>query len=152
MNPVVKNGAFVLMLLLLLIITHMAFYPRYNVWSQELIGKAELARAESNRKIAVLEAQAKKDSATMLAAAEIERAKGVAEANKIIGSSLKGNEEYLRYLWIESIQSKDHSIIYVPTEAGLPLLEAGREVRQTQNEKSYPVQRVRRRLQAWNNN
>lgn len=144
-DPVVQNLLFVLMIILTLIIVYMAFYPRYNVWSQELTGKAELARAESNRKIAVLEAQAKKDSATMLAAAEIERAKGVAEANKIIGSSLKGNEEYLRYLWIESIQSKDHSIIYVPTEAGLPLLEAGRGVKQsTQEEKHSARPRFRR--------
>ena len=104
----------------------MGIHPIYNVWNQELRGKAELARAESSRQIAVIEAQAKKDSAKMLADAEIERAKGVAEANKIIGQSLKGNDEYLRYLWIDNLQSKENSIIYVPTEAGLPILEAGR--------------------------
>jgi regulator of protease activity HflC (stomatin/prohibitin superfamily) len=104
----------------------MGVSPIYNVWHQELAGKAELARAESNRKISILEAQAKQESAKMLAQAEIERAKGVAEANKIIGSSLKGNEDYLRYLWIDSLHNKDHSIIYIPTEAGLPILEANR--------------------------
>lgn len=101
--------------------------PFYNVWSETYRGRAELARAESNRQIAVLEAQAKMDSAKMLAAAEVERAKGVAEANQIIGDSLKGNEQYLRYLWIDSLHhSEGKDIIYVPTEAGLPILEAGR--------------------------
>lgn len=63
----------------------------------------------------------------LLAEAEIERAKGVAEANRIIGESLKGNEAYLRYLWIQGLQEgSTPQVVYVPTEAGLPILEAGR--------------------------
>ena len=62
----------------------------------------------------------------MLADAEIARAVGVAKANKIIGDSLKDNEQYLRYLWIDSLQQTQNQIIYVPTEAGLPILEAGK--------------------------
>lgn len=100
--------------------------PNYNVWAQEKEGEAELARAESSRRIAVLEAQAKLDSSKMLAASEIERARGVAEANKIIGDSLKGNDAYLRYLWIDQLQDSETKIIYVPTEANLPILEANR--------------------------
>lgn len=102
--------------------------PTYNVWEQHMVGKAELSRAEYNRQVAVQEAIAKRDAAKSLAEAEIERAKGVAQANAIIGDSLKGNEDYLRYLWIDGIQHKEHSIIYVPTEAGLPILESGRAV------------------------
>lgn len=100
--------------------------PVYNVWNQEKQGQAELARASSNRKIAIQEAEAKMESAKMLAQAEVERAKGVAEANKIIGESLHGNESYLRYLWIQGLQDKDNNTIYIPTEAGLPILEAGK--------------------------
>jgi regulator of protease activity HflC (stomatin/prohibitin superfamily) len=74
-----------------------------------------------NRKIAVYEADAKKE-----ASAEVERAKGVAEANKIIGESLKENEAYLRWLWINGLTEGGNSVIYVPTEAGLPILEAGK--------------------------
>lgn len=92
-------------------------------------GKAELAQAEQNRQIAITEAKAKEESAELLANAEVARARGVAEANKIIGDSLKGNEEYLRYLWIDAINTKEQQIIYVPTEAGLPILEAGRGVK-----------------------
>jgi regulator of protease activity HflC (stomatin/prohibitin superfamily) len=104
------------------------FFPVYNVWQRELAGKAELAQAEYSRRIAVAEAHAKKDSAKLLAEAEIERALGVAKANKIIGDSLKGNEAYLRYLWIDGLKesSKQGEVIYVPTEAGLPILEANR--------------------------
>ena len=103
--------------------------PSYNVYSQRLAGEAELARAESNRKIAIAEAEAKKESAKALAEAEIIRAEGVAKANSIIGDSLKNNEAYLRYLYITGLNDNDdngNKIIYVPTEAGLPILEAGR--------------------------
>lgn len=105
--------------------------PKYEVYKQGLIGEAELARAEQNRKIAVQEAQAKKDAAILLAEAEIERAKGVAQANKIIGEGLKGHEEYLRYLWLMSLEHVANSpngstVIYVPTETNLPILEAQR--------------------------
>jgi len=100
--------------------------PLYNVWQLGLVGKAELKRAEWNRKIAIQEAAAKFESAKHLAAAEVERAKGVAEANRIIGESLRGNEAYLRYLWIHGLQESDSDVIYVPTEANLPILEASR--------------------------
>ena len=101
--------------------------PRYAVYQQELEGAAELARATQNRQIRIEEAKAEQESAKLWAYAEIERARGVAEANKIIGDSLKGNEAYLRYLWIQGLQEgATPQVVYVPTEAGLPILEAGR--------------------------
>lgn len=99
----------------------------YSVWAKMKEGQAELAQAEANRQIKIYEAKAIEESAKHLAQAEIERAKGVAEANKIIGDSLTGNESYLRYLWISSLSSdKTKEVIYVPTEANLPILEAGK--------------------------
>lgn len=98
----------------------------YDVWAQGKEGEAELARAESNRQIKTLEAKAAMESSKHLADAEIIRARGVAEANKIIGDSLKGNESYLRYLWIQGLQTNQMQVVYVPTEANLPILEAGR--------------------------
>ncbi len=100
--------------------------PRYGVYRQGLAGEAELANAEYSRQVAVREAQAKKDSAVMLAQAEVERAKGVAQANKIIGDSLKDNEAYLRYLFVNNLADTKDQVIYVPTEANLPILEATR--------------------------
>ncbi|MGJ7901610.1 hypothetical protein [Lysobacter sp. 1R34A] len=101
-------------------------YPKYRVYSQEMAGRALLAEAESSRQIAVLEARAKLDSAKSLAAAEVERAKGVAEANKIIGDSLRNNEDYLRYLFVNGLENTKNQVIYVPTETNLPILEASR--------------------------
>lgn len=100
--------------------------PQYEVYQQRLSGEAELARADYSRQVAVREANAKKDSASLLAEAEVARARGVAQANQIIGESLKGNEAYLRYLWINGLEQNKNAVIYVPTEANLPLLEAAR--------------------------
>lgn len=106
--------------------------PQYSIYEQRLSGEAELAKATYNRQIKVKEAEAAKESATLLAQGEIERAKGVAEANRIIGRSLEGNESYLRYLWIHNLGEGKNETIYIPTEAGLPILEAGKRKHQTQ--------------------
>lgn len=101
--------------------------PKYNVYSQRMEGEAMLAHAQSSKEVAVAEAKAKMESAQLLGQADVARAKGAAEANRIIGDSLKNNEEYLRYLWIQNLEnSKEHQVIYIPTEAGLPILEANR--------------------------
>lgn len=98
--------------------------PMYNVWQQSLAGKAELQKAEYTRQVAVLEAQAKKDSAQQLADAEIIRATGVAKANQIIGDSLKGNPEYLSYLWVTGLEEgaeKGNKTIYmIPSQGNIP--------------------------------
>lgn len=88
-------------------------------------GQARLLKSLGEKKITIEEAKAKLESARFLAQADIERAKGVAQANKIIGDSLKENEAYLRYLWIQNMNTKSE-VIYIPTEAGIPILEAGK--------------------------
>jgi hypothetical protein len=98
----------------------------YNVWSCKKAGEAEYAKAESTRKIKILESLANLESAKNQALSEVERAKGMAEANRIVGSSLTDNENYLKYLWIQSMEHTMGQVIYVPTEAGLPILEAGK--------------------------
>lgn len=102
--------------------------PPYNVYRQRLDGQAQLAHAQSSKEVAVAEAKAKMESASLLAEAEVKRAEGVAKANKIIGESLRENESYLRYLWITEVAGKDidKTVVYIPTEANIPLLEAGR--------------------------
>lgn len=103
-------------------------YPPYRVYSQRMEGEAELAKAEYSKKVQVLDADAKKQSAQSFADAEVIRAQGVAKANAIIGQSLKDNEAYLRYLWISKLSESEGKgqVIYVPTEAGLPILESSR--------------------------
>lgn len=123
-------GAFVFMIALTLICGLFFgigyLWRSYNVWASGMQGKAELQQADWNRQIIVREAQAKAEAAIDLANAEVNRAKGVALANKIIGDSLRDNEAYLRYLWINNLQNEHNQVIYVPTEAQLPVLEAQR--------------------------
>jgi hypothetical protein len=108
------------------VVVLMIALPQYGVWQKELRGKAMLREAEWQKRVLVEDAQAKMDAASLLASAEVERARGVAEANEIIGMSLRENEAYLRYLWINGLHDGSSEIIYVPTEANLPILEATR--------------------------
>ena len=109
--------------------------PNYSVYQQNLEGEAELARATQNRQISIQEAQAKKESAKDLAEAEVIRAEGAARANKIFGESLKNNESYLHYLFINNMEHTQNQVIYLPTEAGLPILEANRMKSKTETPK-----------------
>ena len=106
--------------------------PQYKVWQQNKEGEAELARAEQNRQIAIQEAKAKEESAKSLASAEIIRAQGVAEANRIIGDSLQNNDAYIHYLWIEALRESNNEVIYIPTEAGIPITESARFFKKNQ--------------------
>lgn len=101
-------------------------WPQYRVYQQRLAGEAALAEAQSSRQVAILEARAKKESAVSLAEAEVIRAEGAAKANQILQNSLGGPEGYLRYLQIQALEDSKAQLIYVPTEGGLPVTEAGR--------------------------
>ncbi|MFS1425496.1 hypothetical protein [Shewanella sp. 10N.286.48.B5] len=81
--------------------------------------KARVTLAEAEGKALIVRAKSE-------GAADIELAKAAAEANKIIGESLKDNEAYLRYIWIKGLQDGSGERIYIPTEAGMPILEAGK--------------------------
>lgn len=119
----------------------MFLLPVYHIWQQGMSGAAKLKESEMSRQVLIQDAISKEEAAKHLANAEIERAKGVAAANKIIGEGLKDNHEYLMYLWIHGMADQPHQIIYVPTEGSLPILEAGRfhgksEQKKTTKEKS----------------
>lgn len=106
----------------------MAFIrPWYNVWSQEMEGKAEFAKAEQNRKIKIKEAKANLEAEKLNAQAEIERVKGAAEAIRIENGSI--TPTYIQYLWVRQ-QGDLHNktVIYVPTETNLPILESTRGI------------------------
>lgn len=64
------------------------------------------------------------DSAKKDAEIEIARAKGIAESNKIISNSI--TKEYLQYKFIEGLNDGNTEVIYVPTEANIPIMEAMR--------------------------
>ena len=140
--------AFLVVIGLITIVLAFWAWPKYNVYKMELNGRAALKEAEWSKQILIEEAKAREQAALMQAkarvtlaeaegkakivrakaegAADIERAKAAAEANRIIGESLKDNEQYLRYVWIKGLQEGNGERIYIPTEAGLPILEAGK--------------------------
>lgn len=118
----VFKGFNIIMTIVIIIGLLMFILPQYGVWSMELSGKAELKEAEWSRQIAVEEAKAEKDAASLKAEAEVIRAAGIAKANEIISKSL--TKEYIQYKFVEGLNDGNTEVIYVPTEANLPILEA----------------------------
>lgn len=111
---------------LVVIIALMFGLPKYNVWQQEMAGKAEMAKAEQNRKILVEEAKARLEAEKLNAQAEIERAKGMAEAMKVENGTL--NETYNQYLFIRTLEKLAEKgslpqIIYVPSKGLVPIMD-----------------------------
>lgn len=112
---------FVVLLLGLVITLGMWGCPKYDVYSQEMTGKAELARADQNRQILVTQAQAEKEAALLRS-----------EAIQIVGKAAKDFPEYRQQEFIGAFgealkDGKISQIIYVPTEANIPILEANRD-------------------------
>lgn len=119
-------GLVVLALIAIAVVLALMFgLPMYNVWQQEMSGRAELAKAEQNRQIKIEEAKANLEAEKLNAQAEIERAKGAAEAIRIENGSI--TPTYIQYLWVrQQSDLSDKTVIYVPTESNLPILESTR--------------------------
>ena len=98
--------------------------PTYRVWQQNMAGRARLAEAEYSRQIMLIEAEMNLAAEELNALAEVARARGAAEAMEIVQEKL--TDMYIRYLWVRQANFRDATVIYVPTEANLPILEAGR--------------------------
>ena len=106
-----------------LILILMFGMPVYRVWAQEMSGRAEYAKAEQNRKIKIEEAKANLEAEKLNAQAEVERAKGAAQAIEIENGKL--TTTYIQYLWVRQQGNNNvEKIIYIPTEASMPILEA----------------------------
>ena len=92
----------------------------YTVKQERLIGEAEFVRAEQNRRILVEQARAEKDAAKLRA-----------EAIQIVGQAAKDFPEYRYQEFLgafgEALQNDNFSkIVFIPTEANIPITEAGR--------------------------
>ena len=117
----------------ILIIVLMFGLPLYNVWQQEMAGKAEMAKAEQNRKILIEEARARLEAEKLNAQAEVERAKGMAEAMKLENGTL--NSTYNQYLFIRTLEKLADKgdlpqIIYMPSEGLVPVLDVSKKMEQ----------------------
>lgn len=110
----------VLVFVLFLVVGGMAGCPQYDVYYQRLQGEAALAKAHSVRQVQVTQAQAEKDAATLRA-----------DAIAIVGKAARDFPEYRQQEFIGAFAEAMHNgkinqIIYVPTEANIPILEARR--------------------------
>ena len=120
-----KRSVWIVLVVVLLGVAMAFVITWYNVWSQEMEGKAEFAKAEQNRKIKIEEARANLEAEKLNAQAEVERAKGAAEAIRIENGSI--TPTYIQYLWVrQQSDLSDKTVIYIPTETNLPLLESTR--------------------------
>ena len=116
----------IFILIIIAIVVMMFGLPTYNVWQQEMAGKAEMAKAEQNRRILVEEAKARLEAEKLNAQAEIERAKGMAEAMSIENGTL--NTVYNQYLFIRTLEKLADKgnlpqIIYMPSEGLVPVMD-----------------------------
>lgn len=95
-------------------------FPMWNVWRAGLSGEAELVRAEQTKKIMVETARAERDASKLRA-----------EAIMIMGKAAKEFPEYRQQEFMQAFgealrEGNISQIVYVPTEANLPILEAGK--------------------------
>lgn len=102
------------------------FLPTYRVWASQKSGEADLAQAHKEQQVQVAKAQGRLDAATLNKQAAIVEAEAVAAQIEKIGENLTKHDLYLKWQWIKMMEDRpESSVIYVPTEANLPILEAG---------------------------
>lgn len=121
----------ILIVVALIICILMFGMPYYSVWRAGMKGKAELSRANFNRQVKVAEANAAYESAKYYLQRDTIQAYGIARANAIIGNSLKNNEPYLYFKWLQTLEAMkgQGQVIYLPgtfPNLQLPITEAGR--------------------------
>lgn len=100
--------------------------PRLNLYRAETERRAVIAEQRAESEAAEFRAQREVTIAEAEAERDVIRARGIAEANEVIAASL--TPEYIRWLFVDRLDDIDGQIIYVPTEAGVPITEAGRAV------------------------
>lgn len=110
--------------LVLLIFAWKWIMPSVNLHKAQIENQRVISQQRAESDAAVYAAKSTVTQSKAKAEAEVERAKGAAQAQAIIADTL--TEPYLRYLYITNLGTSSHEVIYLPTEAGLPILEAGR--------------------------
>lgn len=105
--------------------------PLIGPWAAERSGYAELRQAQMNRQIRVEEAEAERQAQVLFAQGERDAATLRAEAIEIMGRMAQQYPEYRQQEFIgafaEAVRNGNiDQMIYVPTEAGIPITEAGR--------------------------
>ncbi|HVT75079.1 MAG TPA: membrane protease subunit [Candidatus Paceibacterota bacterium] len=102
-------------------------YPVWKVWASGKSGEADLQQAHREQQVQVAKAQGRLDAAKLNKEAAIVEAEAVSAQIEKIGEKLTQHDLYLKWQWIKMMEERpDSSVIYVPTEANMPILEAGK--------------------------
>lgn len=109
---------------IIIIVCCMWGFPKWNVWRAGMAGEAALKQAQQTRQIMVTQAQAELDSSTL-------RARAIG----IVGQATKDFPEYRQQEFIGAFaealkEGNIEQIIYVPTEANIPIIETGRMMKE----------------------
>jgi hypothetical protein len=113
--------------ILLSILWSLVGYPKWRVWAAHQEGLADLMMAKNEQQIQIAKAQSRFDAADINKKASVIEAQAVALQIEAIGAGLTKHDLYLKWQWIKMMEERpDSSTIYVPTEASMPILEAGR--------------------------
>lgn len=122
-------GAIIFVFLAAVIAIPMWGMPKYRIYSQTMRGTAAFKEAEIDRQILVEEARAQEEALAMKAQGEAARERIKADATSYaiekLGATLESYPSYLRWMWINEVAGGEGDRIYIPTEAGMPILEAG---------------------------
>ena len=122
---IIKLSITAAVILLTMLFVYPTFiHPRVNVWRKEMGGKAQLAEAKFNKQIQIEDAKGRLEAEKLNAQSEVERAKGAAKSIEVEAGKL--TPQYIQYLWVRQLDLSKAKTIYIPTEAGLPILEAGK--------------------------
>lgn len=101
-------------------------YPYWRVWASHQEGLADLMMAKNEQQIQIAQARSRLDAAELNKQAAVIEAQAVALQIAEIGKELTNHDLYLKWQWIKMMEDGRNATIYVPTEAGLPILEAGK--------------------------
>lgn len=116
----------IVLAVLAVIVWSLWLHPIWKVWASQKSGEADLQQAHKEQQIQVAKAQGRLDAAKINMNAAVIEAQAVSAQIKEIGAQLTEHDLYLKWQWIKMMEEKPNgSVIYVPTEAGLPILEAG---------------------------
>lgn len=112
-------------ILLAFVFGAIAVQKKFTIWTKEQKGRARLAEAKFSKQVKIEEAKSNLEAERLNAQSELVRAEGASKSIQAEAGQL--TENYIRYLWVRQQDNlNDKTVIYIPTEGSLPILESGR--------------------------
>lgn len=114
-NPSIGSVLAVVVVVLGIVVGAMLGIPKYNAWRKGVAGQGMLAYAEAEKRVLIEQAKAEKEAAQLQAG-----------AIAIVGQAAQEYPEYREQQFMaafgNAIEQGDVQMIFVPTEANVPIL------------------------------